>query len=99
MCKHFSSPRHIVPDFYPKGTIWLAPAAHQAIVCRGRKGPIVLSHGLRHRILLGSQIQELGHGSNIDVSRTGLAVVAVHAPAGHLDSISGAKNMGIAPFL
>ena len=33
------------------------------------------------------------------MGRAGLTVVAVHAPAGHMDGISGTENMGIAPFL
>lgn len=99
MGKHFLSPCHIVPDFYPKGAVRLTPAAHQAIVRRNGKGPIVLCHGLRYGVLLDGQIQKLGHSSNIDVGRTGLAVVAIHTPPGHTYGSSGAENMSIAPFL
>ena len=58
----------------------------------------MLCYGFGHGVLLGSQIQKLGHGGDINVGRTGLAVVAVHAPAGHVNGISGTENMGIAPF-
>ncbi len=46
----------------------------------------------------GGQIQELGHSRNVDVGRAGLAVVAVHAPTSHIDGVSGAEDMGVAPL-
>lgn len=98
MCKHRPGTGHIVPDVHTKGTVRLTSAAHQAIVSRGGEGPVVLCHGLRHRILLGGQIQELGYSRNVDVGRAGLAVVAVHAPTGHIDGVSGAEDMGVAPL-
>ena len=56
----------------------------------------MLCHSIGHGILLGGQVKKFGHGGNINMGGTGLAVVAVHTAAGHVDGVSGAENMSIA---
>ena len=56
----------------------------------------MLRYRFWHCILLGCQIQKLGYSCNINMSGTGLAVVAVHTAPDHVDRITAAENMDIA---
>lgn len=52
----------------PKGQLSSHLPAHQTIVCRGRKAPIVLCHRHRHRRVLGSRIRKPGRGVRVGMA-------------------------------
>lgn len=58
----------------------------------------MLRDRFRHGVLLCCQIQEFGHGRNVDVCRAGLTVVAVHTTSGHVNGISCTENMSVTAF-